>query len=67
MQLEEGTWHHLAIMYGKLNALAGLVQYIIAHFYNQGSQESLHDINHFGAQELNQKWLEPPAFGDDNR
>ncbi|KAH9318302.1 hypothetical protein KI387_020071, partial [Taxus chinensis] len=36
MQLEEGVWHHLAIVHSKPNALAGLFQSSVAHLYVNG-------------------------------
>ncbi|KAE8729878.1 hypothetical protein F3Y22_tig00003096pilonHSYRG00052 [Hibiscus syriacus] len=36
LELEEGQWHHLAIVHSKLNALAGLFQPSIAYLYFDG-------------------------------
>eukprot|EP01018_Ginkgo_biloba_P003963 Gb_31352 [translate_table: standard] len=36
LQLEEGVWHHLAIVHSKPNALAGLFQSSVAYLYVNG-------------------------------
>ncbi|XP_057826965.2 protein SPIRRIG isoform X1 [Cryptomeria japonica] len=36
MQLEEGVWHHLAVVHSKPNALAGLFQSSVAQLYVNG-------------------------------
>ncbi|GAB2298246.1 hypothetical protein Dimus_032316 [Dionaea muscipula] len=36
LELEEGQWHHLAIVHSKPNALAGLFQASVAHVYING-------------------------------
>ncbi|KAI9119166.1 hypothetical protein K1719_009841 [Acacia pycnantha] len=36
LELEEGRWHHLAVVHSKPNALAGLFQASVAHVYLNG-------------------------------
>ncbi|KAJ4817326.1 hypothetical protein LUZ62_029892 [Rhynchospora pubera] len=36
LEIEEGTWHHLAVVHSKPNALAGLFQASVAHLYLDG-------------------------------
>ncbi|KAK9040930.1 hypothetical protein V6N11_016064 [Hibiscus sabdariffa] len=36
LELEEGRWHHLAVVHSKPNALAGLFQASVAHVYLDG-------------------------------
>ncbi|KAJ8749495.1 hypothetical protein K2173_025690 [Erythroxylum novogranatense] len=36
LELEEGTWHHLAVVHSKPNALAGLFQASVAYVYLDG-------------------------------
>lgn len=36
LEIEEGTWHHLAVVHSKPNALAGLFQASVAHLYIDG-------------------------------
>lgn len=36
IELEEGRWHHLAVVHSKPNALAGLFQASVAHVYIDG-------------------------------
>ncbi|KAJ3673307.1 hypothetical protein LUZ60_006681 [Juncus effusus] len=35
-EIEEGTWHHLAVVHSKPNALAGLFQASVAHLFIDG-------------------------------